>query len=48
VPVDIDDIQKSSEFAISLLFQTGYLTIKQQKTDDNNEQCLVFEFQMLK
>jgi hypothetical protein len=43
VPVDIDDIQKSSELPVSLLFQTGYLTIKQQKTDDDGEQCLVLE-----
>jgi hypothetical protein len=43
VPVDVDDIQKSSELPVSLLFQTGYLTIKQQKTDDQGEQCLVLE-----
>lgn len=43
VPVDVDDIQKSSDLPVSLLFQTGYLTIKQQKTDDDGEQCLVLE-----
>ncbi|CAG8643696.1 12235_t:CDS:2 [Funneliformis mosseae] len=43
VPVDVDDIQKSSDLPASLLFQTGYLTIKQQKIDDDDEQCLVLE-----
>ena len=33
----------NNELPVSLLFQTGYLTIKQQKTDDDDEQCLVLE-----
>ncbi|RIA99355.1 hypothetical protein C1645_811602 [Glomus cerebriforme] len=43
VPVDVGDVQKPSELLVSLLFQTGYLTIKQQKTDDDDEQCLILE-----
>ncbi|CAG8619143.1 7238_t:CDS:1 [Funneliformis mosseae] len=31
------------DLPVSLLFQTGYLTIKQQKIDDDDEQSLVLE-----
>jgi hypothetical protein len=43
IPVNVNEIQNSTEPPVSLLFQTGYLTIKQQKVDEDKEICLVLD-----